>query len=339
MAAGPICSSLRVLANKSLDGAYKAGLCGPMRSIPPLAAVRVFEAAARHGNFTRAAAELGMTQAAVSYQIKLLEERLGASLFARGGRGLALTDAGRRLAPQVTGAFELLDDAFAAVRKETEAVLTISAPTSFAANWLAGRLGAFQLTRPGLAVRLAVSDETIDFSGNEADVAVRSGVPPWPGLRHEFLMRFPFAAFASPAMLARHPPVAGPDDVLRLPRLSSEDVWWRIWTEAAGGAPIAAEPAGGVQFTSQVLEGNAAINGHGVALLSPMMWEPQIASGQLVQVLPTIAFWRTSFWLVYPEGKRHLAKVRAFHDWLLAEVRATLADDPHGMLVPPGEVC
>src|ERR1700754_5197040 len=99
-----------------------------MRRLPPLPAVRVFEAAARHGNFTRAAAELGMTQAAVSYQIKLLEERLATPLFTRSGRGIVLTDVGRRIAPQVSGAFDMLGDAFGTVRTESESVLTISAP-------------------------------------------------------------------------------------------------------------------------------------------------------------------------------------------------------------------
>src|SRR3954463_10751449 len=116
-----------------------------MRQIPPLAAVRVFEAAARVGNFTRAAEELGMTQAAVSYQVKLLEERLGPPLFARRARGTARPDMGPRVAPQVTGAFDSLGEAFASVRAENESVLTITAPQTFATVWLAGRLGSFQL--------------------------------------------------------------------------------------------------------------------------------------------------------------------------------------------------
>lgn len=305
-----------------------------MRKLPPLAAVRVFEAAARHGNFTRAAAELGMTQAAVSYQVKLLEERLGAPLFARGGRGIALTDAGRRAAPQVTRAFDLLDDAFGSVRDEAESVLTISAPTSFAANWLAGRLGAFQLSRPGLAVRLLVEDTMVDFAAGEADVAVRAAVPPWPGLAHHFLMRMAFAPFASPGLLAAHPPVRAADDLLAMPRLA-DDHWWPVWFRAAGVA-VPEEGGGGVRFDSQVLIGNAAVNGHGVALLTPLFWEPQVASGQLVRLWPTTGCWRAGFWLVHPEGKRNAPKVRAFRDWLLAEVRRAAGDDPDGVLVAPG---
>src|SRR3954467_2620008 len=105
-----------------------------MPNLPPLTAIRVFEAAARHENFSRAAEELAMTQAAVSYQMKLLEERLGASLFVRPSRGMALTELGRRLAPQVSSAFAALRDAFAAVRAESDSILAITAPRTFATN-------------------------------------------------------------------------------------------------------------------------------------------------------------------------------------------------------------
>lgn len=305
-----------------------------MRRLPPLAAVRVFEAAARHGNFTRAAAELGMTQAAVSYQMKVLEERLGAALFARSGRGLALTDAGRRIAPDVTRAFDLMDGAFGSVREESESVLTISAPTSFAANWLAGRLGAFQLSRPGLAVRLLVQDAMVDFAAGEADVAIRAAMPPWPGLSHHFLMRMAFAAFASPALIAAHSPVRAAADLLAMPRLADEH-WWPLWFRAAGVEPPETEAAGGVRFETQVLMGNAALNGHGVALLTPLFWDQQVASGQLVRLWPTVGDWRGGFWLVYPEGRRALPKISAFRDWLLAEVARAAGDDADGVLAPP----
>ena len=122
--------------------------------LPPLAAVRAFEAAARHLSFTRAGEELGMTQAAVSYQIKLLEDRLGAPLFLRQPRQVVLTELGRSLAPAVGEAFELLRAAFAAARSGAQNTLTISSNPTFATQWLAPRLGAFQLAQPTLAVRL-----------------------------------------------------------------------------------------------------------------------------------------------------------------------------------------
>jgi LysR family glycine cleavage system transcriptional activator len=304
-----------------------------MRRLPPLAAVRVFEAAARHGNFTRAAEELGMTQAAVSYQMKLLEERLGAPLFARSGRGIALTDHGRRIAPLVTGAFDAMGEAFAAIRTETESVLTITAPRTFATNWLAGRLGGFQLARPELAVRLDVSDVMTDFMSGEFDLAIRGAAMPWPGLVSHFLMRMPVVPLASPAFLARYPAIEAPADLLNLPRLSPADDWWDLWFETAtGGAPEGGQS--GVRFDSQVLDGNAAIAGHGVAILSPPMWQTAMTAGQLVAPLPHQATYHNCFWLVYPESKRNLAKVRAFRDWLTADIKAALGDDPYGALEP-----
>src|SRR5918999_316827 len=121
-------------------------------SLPPLPAIRCFEAAARHQSFTRAAEELGMTQAAVSYQIKVLEDRVGGPLFLRGPRGVALTETGRRLAPAVTDAFAALQAAFGDLSEAEEGVLAVSATATFASNWLVPRLGAFSLAHPGIAV-------------------------------------------------------------------------------------------------------------------------------------------------------------------------------------------
>ena len=181
-----------------------------MSHIPPLAAVRVFEAAARHGNFSRAGEELAMTQSAVSYQMKLLEERLGGPLFVRNGRAMELTALGRRIAPQVTEAFALLGKAFAAARSENEAILSITAPQTFATNWLSSRIGDFNLVRPDLAVRLNVTDTMVDLNSSEYDVAIRGmparGSPEWqPGLIAHFLMQMPITPLAHPDFLARHP--------------------------------------------------------------------------------------------------------------------------------------
>lgn len=330
-----ICARTRRRANKSLAKYHKLCLYIEMRRLPPLAAVRVFEAASRHGNFTRAAEELGMTQAAVSYQMKLLEERLGAPLFARSGRGIALTDLGRRIAPQVTGAFDAMGDAFAAVHAETESVISITAPRTLATNWLASRLGSFQLARPDLAVRLHVGDEMIDLLAGEADVALRGAPGPLPGHGCHFLMRMPITPLANPAFLAEHPPIRTPRDLLELPRLTYRDDWWDLWFAAAMGAAPDTSQAAGIRFDSQILDGNAAIAGHGVAILSPPMWQTAIDAGQLVQPLPQIAQYRNAFWLMYADGKRNQPKIRAFRDWLLEEVKTALGDDPHGALVPP----
>lgn len=304
-----------------------------MLPIPPLSAVRAFEAAARHENFSRAAEELAMTQAGVSYQMKLLEERLGAPLFVRKGRGMVLTDLGRRIAPRVTEAFAALGEAFAIARAENASVLAITAPRTFATNWLAGRLGDFHIIRPDLAVRLDVTDQMVDLASSEFDVAIRGMAGPVPGLVSHFLMRMPVTPLANPAFLATHP-LETPADLHAAVRLSPEDDWWDLWFDSLAVEGQEAAPRSGIRFESQVLDGHAAIAGHGIAILSPPMFQPAIDAGLLVQPFPHVATYRHAFWLVYPEHKRNLPKIRAFRDWLLDQVRRAAGDDPYGILAP-----
>lgn len=290
-----------------------------MRHLPPLAAVRVFEAAARHLNFTRAAAELGMTQAAVSYQVRLLEERLGTPLFHRDKGRVSLTEAGRRAAPLVSGAFDDLGEAFAAARSEAGSVLTISAANTVAANWLAPRLGRFQLRHPDLAVRLEASNSLVDFARDAADVAIRLTADPGPGLAADRLFPSAFAPMASPAFLAANP-LQTPADLLTAARISPDDGWWRQWFNAAGVAPAAAvERRGSLLLDSQVIEGASAIAGNGVALLNVRFWAADLAAGRLVMPFPVVAESGAHFWLVCPQGRRNVPKIRQFREWLLAE--------------------
>jgi LysR family glycine cleavage system transcriptional activator len=300
-----------------------------MRHLPPMAAVRVFEAAARLGNFTRAGEELGMTQAAVSYQLKLLEARLGAPLFRRSGRGVVLTPLGERIAPLVTNAFDTLADAFAAVQRENDGVLTISTFNSLASNWLAARIGEFQIANPGIAVRLKIEEGIADLNAGDADVGIRGGARVAPGLAAHFLMRVPVAPLASPALLARYPAVREPGDVLRLPLLSPDDFWWQWWLKQAGGS-LAGEAMRGIRLDSQILEGNAAVAGQGVAMLNPTLWRTQLDAGHLVQVHPFVGLDRTVVRLVYPEYRHSVPKIRAFRQWLLREIDRARADDPYG---------
>lgn len=304
-----------------------------MSDLPPLASVRVFEAAARHENFSRAADELAMSQAAVSYHMKVLEERVGATLFVRQARGMALTELGRRIAPQITGAFQTIRETFAAVRSESGSILSITAPRTFATNWLAGKLGTFNLSRPDLSVRLEVSDEIVDLPNSSFDVGIRGMPGPTPGLVSHFLMRMPVTPFASPAFLARHA-LSSPEDLLSAHRLSPDDDWWDLWFETLPGGALQRPASQGIRFDSQVLDGHAAIAGHGVGILSPPMFKPAIDAGLLVQLFPHVAQYRNGFWLVYPEHKRNLAKVRALRDWLLGAVEEAAGGDRE-LLTPP----
>ena len=307
-----------------------------MRRIPPLAAVRVFEAAARHENFTTAAAELGMTQAAVSYQIRLLEERLGVPLFLRSKRRVTLTDAGRKAAPVISGAFDTIADAFSGIVDDDEAVLTISTTQTFASNWMAPRLGAFQFERPELAVRLLTQNQIVDFARDEVDVAIRSGRGPWPGLRQDFLMRIHATPMCSPAFRDRHG-IRQPEQLLDVPRLDPDMDWWKQWFAAAGVTKAPSQRRPGVKLDSQQMEGNAALAGHGAAMLTPLMWRPELEAGRLVQLFPSLHYEGTCYWLVYPEHKRNQPKIRAFREWMLRQFAAIRAAGPEEAFTPPAD--
>jgi len=292
-----------------------------LSKLPPLSAIRAFEAAARHESFTKAAAELGMTQAAVSYQVKLLEDRVGAPLFLRQARRVVLSEAGKRLAPPVAEAFQRLHGAFAAMRETAEGVLAVTAVHTFATNWLVPRMGAFQVAHPDIAVRLDVSSRNVDFGREDFDVGIRGGRGAWPGLRAHALLPVRFTPLCSPDLLARYGPLAGPADLGRVPRLFAHDHWWECWFQAAGiPAPPPAVPST-LAVEVQSMLGTAAVAGQGVAMLMPAFFAADIAAGRLVQPFDLMATDGTSYWLVYPQERERSPKIRAFRDWILAEVR------------------
>jgi LysR family glycine cleavage system transcriptional activator len=288
--------------------------------LPPLTAVRAFEAAARHQSFTKAAEELGMTQAAVSYQVKLLEDRLGRPLFHRMPKKVELSETGRRLAPAVASAFHGLHTAFAELRETDDAVLAITAVHTFATNWLVPRLGAFQQQHPEIAVRIDLSSRRVDFTREEFDIGIRGGGGTWPGLISHQLIPIAFTPLCSPDFLARHGPWRDPADMLRAPRLDAHDEWWRLWCRAAGIADMPATVPSNVSLDVQSLLGTAAIAGQGVAMLMPAFFAGDLAAGRLVQPFTLMARDDTAYWLVYPETRKNVRKIRAFRDWILGEL-------------------
>ncbi len=295
--------------------------------LPPLAAIRAFEAAARHRSFTHAATELGMTQSAVSYQIRVLEDRVGVPLFHRLARGVSLTPDGKRLAERAGEALEILRQAFAEARHQSGETLVISVLATFASHVLAPRLGQFQIDHPEVTTRVEVDHRYADLQAGEASVAVRAGDGNWPGLRADLLMRADYTAMISPAFVARHGMPRTPADLRHLPLIDPEDEGWADWFAAAGLEAPDPQRSGRNSFGTQLLAAQATIAGQGVGLLTPLYFRELLARGDLIQPFDIRCSDSISIWLVYPERRRNAPALRAFRDWLLAEMR-TLGGDP-----------
>ncbi|MEO5807948.1 LysR substrate-binding domain-containing protein [Devosia sp.] len=285
--------------------------------LPPLTAIRAFEAAARHLSFTKAGDELGMTQAAVSYQIKLLEERVGAPLFLRRPRQVALSEAGAKLAPPIRQAFEIMRESFADTRGNIDGLLSITTVPTFASNWLAQNLGLFQIAHPDIAVRLDSTSDLVDLLNDEFDIGIRTMARPTPGLVEHLLVKADFSPLLSPELAASIGGVKSPEDLLKLPILDPQDEWFEQWFAQAGvpGYSTAGRPVS--QMGLQSLLGTAAMAGRGVAMLTPAFFHQEIAMGRLLQPFPLLASAGRGYYLVYPESRRNSAKIRAFRDWIL----------------------
>ncbi|MBR0716722.1 transcriptional regulator GcvA [Bradyrhizobium liaoningense] len=289
--------------------------------LPSLNGLRAFEAAARHLSFTLAAAELNVTQTAISHQIRRLEEELGIRLFVRQNRALALTPEARDYLPGVRAAFNdlrLATDRL--LRKDDDKVLTVSTLASLAAKWLLPRLSDFQEAHPGIDVRITTSASLIDFQRDNVDAGIRYGRGQWPGVRADWLMADELFPVCSPGLLRGDKPLRCPEDLkdhvlLHTSNANSDD--WRLWLTAAGlPTDIARQP--GITFDMIFMTVQAAIDGIGVAMGRTAYVQDDIAKGRLVVpfriALPTDA----GFYLVSPEGRRDAPKLSAFREWVVA---------------------
>ncbi|MUO80169.1 LysR family transcriptional regulator [Agrobacterium vitis] len=287
----------------------------------PVNALRVFEAVARHNGFTRAAEELGMTQTAVSYQIKLLEDNLGTLLFLRTSRQISLTEAGERLLPKTREGFELLREAVALARHEASEVLEIHSTPTFASHWLARHLGSFQLQHPGIAVRLLRNDgKPRNFVRESGDVGIHIGKEAVPGLICHPILKLSYAPMLSPALAASIGGVRKPADLLKLPRMSSDMTWWADWFRAAGVVSPLPRSTGLDAQGALDLQAGAAIAGHAMAFLSPFYVSDDLTAGRLIQPFDLLLGDDEIYWLVYPPSRRTMPKVKAFHQWLIASL-------------------
>jgi LysR family glycine cleavage system transcriptional activator len=292
--------------------------------LPSLNGLRAFEAAARHLSFTHAAAELNVTQTAISHQIRRLEEELGIRLFLRQNRALALTPQAKDYLPGVRAAFNdlrLATDRL--LRKDNEHVLTVSTLASLAAKWLLPRLSAFQETHPGIDVRITTSTALVDFKSGDVDAAIRYGRGDWPGLHADWLMADQLFPVCSPALLTGKRPLRCPEDLrdhvlLHTSNANSDD--WRLWLTAAGlPANISRQP--GLTFDLILMTVQAALDGIGVAMGRTSYVEADIAKGRLVVPFKITLPANAGFYLVCPEATADTPKLAAFRQWLVASVQ------------------
>ena len=283
-----------------------------VRTAVPLNALKAFEAAARHLSFTRAAEELNVTQAAISHQVKGLEERLKVKLFRRSNRGLQLTDEGLSLAPTLSeacGAIDRLFEQFEAggVRE----VLTVSATGPFVVGALLDRLPAFRAAHPLIDLRLLTNNNKVDLTAERLDYAIRFGDGAWQGAEAELIFRAPLAPLCAPALAAR---LVEPADLLRAPLLRSyrpQD--WPAWFKAAGLEVINVR---GPLFDSSLIMAQAAIHGEGVALAPPGLFRREIEGGHLV--LPfAIEADVGGYFLTRLKSRQPTGGMAAFRAWLM----------------------
>ncbi len=301
--------------------------------LPSLNGLRAFEASARLLSFTLAAAELNVTQTAISHQIRRLEDQLGIKLFVRQTRSLALTREAQEYLPAVRSAFEDLRRATARLRRvENDGRLTVSTTASLATKWLVSRVAGFQDANPGMEVRITTSTHLVDFRREEVDVAVRYGHGSWPGLRAHWLMAERIFPVCSPALLKGARPLLDPGDLAHHTLLHTsvyrDD--WELWLTAAG-LPQAIAGRRGLTFDLGFMAIQAAIEGLGVALGRVHMVEADIAAGRLIAPFDTALPQDAGYYVVSPEATADSRKVALFRDWLIASAT------PGALAATPGE--
>ncbi|WP_224007871.1 LysR family transcriptional regulator [Aureimonas sp. SA4125] len=288
-----------------------------VRPYLPLNALRAFEASARHLSFTRAAIELRVTQAAVSHQVKALEQRLGTVLFKRLPRGLMITAEGEAVLPEIRDAFDRMAGALGRFdgghRSE---VLMLGAVGTIAVGWLLPRLGGFRAQHPHVDLRLSTNNNRVDLAAEGLDYAIRFGNGAWQGTDATPLFEAPLSVLCQPSIGAT---LHRPEDVLRQTLLRSYRAEeWANWLAAAGVAgPVPV--VGTLTFDSSLAMMEAALQGAGLALCPPKMFARQIALGLLAQPFD-ITTSMGSYWLTRLQSREETPAMSAFRNWLMAEV-------------------
>jgi len=299
------------------------------RDLPPLNSLRAFEAAARHLSFQKAADEMNVTPAAVSHQIKGLEDRLGAPLFRRMTRALALTEAGKTALPLIADGLDFLADGWRRMRIDDGAgFLTVSVSPTIAANWVVPRLPTFTDRYPDVRVRMDTTLGLADFDRDGVDIAIRFGPGGYPDLTSECLIREEIIAVCNPSLTEGEHPLREPADLQHHNLLHTD--WdsavpqpdWRMWLTTAG-VDDKVDWRRGPVFNVHAVALAAAIEGQGVSLSSRFVVEELLKTGQLVAPFEITLRSSFDYWIVYPPRNLERTKVRAFRDWLLEEAKTT----------------
>lgn len=298
---------------------------------PPLNALQVFVTAARAQNMTRAAERLHLTVSALSHQVRVLEQRLGCTLFLRGPRGLKLTAEGASLLDRVAPHLDAIDVALQPFCARSDCVLSISSLPSLASAWLVPRLPRFVAAMPELEFNLHSSIDRVEFADGRFDGALRYGPGNWPGVNAELLFEEWLTPVASPSLLkGRKRPRL--DQLGDWPLLCPDDPWQR-WFELHGGK----EPKRYVAtFSDSDTLQRATAEGMGVALGRATLMRPLVESGRLVVLFPERMKARYAHYLVYPDRSREHAGFNAFREWLLSEAIAfrAVAETADSIAVP-----
>ncbi|MBS0641276.1 MAG: transcriptional regulator GcvA [Acetobacteraceae bacterium] len=299
--------------------------------LPSLNGLRAFEAAARHMSFTLAAAELNVTQTAISHQIRRLEEQLGLKLFHRRNRALELTREAQDYLPSIRSAFEDLRKATERLRRsDRDGVLTVTTTASLAAKWLVGHVAAFQEAHPSIEVRLSTSAHLVDFRREDVDLGIRYGRGAWPGLRADWLLAEHLFPVCHPSLLAGPVPLREPADLanhtLLHTTVSRED--WQLWLTAAG-LPVEIARRRGLVFDQWFMSIQAAMEGLGVALGRTHLVEADIAAGRLAVPFEMVLPQDAGYYIVTPEGRPDSPQIALFRAWILSAARdSSAADQP-----------
>src|SRR5450432_765264 len=300
--------------------------------LPPMQALRAFEAAARTSSLSRAAESLHLTHGAISHQIKSLEADLGVRLVERAGRGIRLTDEGERFASRVRAILTDLGDAVREVNERANPrQLRVSVMPSFAARWLLPKIGRFFASHPDIDVDVSASNAITDFKREDIDIAIRHGSGPWPGHVAEHFLDDVYFPVCSPRLAKGNLP-ASPEDLSRYTLLRSEGDLWKPWFEAAGlDWP---EPTRGPMFSDSSHTVQAAIEGQGIALGRTSLLGNDLRNGVLVRLFDIEVPSPRKYFLVYPPRLADTPKLGAFREWLFDEIAAEQSGAPPGRDVP-----